>query len=270
MSNKVFIKVLAVIFLLWQGTLAYGINIADPTEIAIEAMLCHDDITNSAWLKWEGHEMLVTLGYSIGEDLKVSGITKNAITLHAPQRRKFYILYPKYNFNEKSAKGSFWVENLSLQKTVAMIATSLDLNYFINVEYNENFNIKHEFSTTKRLISHITRTHKKLHLTTNRNCLILQSSRTNKRAKRPRIINQRLLTTNHRLNSKCNLVALNRPLNIKVQELEQRCNVFINWENPDTTPISCSFKNTPIMEILRTILPKNSKIHIGNEQIAIK
>jgi hypothetical protein len=263
-------SLLLLFMLLFCPATSFAINITDPMEIAIEGMICHPDLVNSALLEWKGHQMLVCTGYAIGEDLTVTGIHKNSINLYAPQRRKFYTLYPKHSFNEKSAKGSFWVEKLSTQTTLALLAQSFKTNYLLNCPYEGKLTIKKDFSTPKRLISYITKTHPEVHLTTKPGLLLMQPSKTNKRSKNPRVYGKRLLNSQHSLNQQGSIAANSRPLAQVVQNIASQSKAPIQWETPADSFISCSFKNKTWLQILESILPKNSQIHIQPNGVVIK
>lgn len=108
---------------------AVALPVADPTQIEVVGLVSRGE-DGAAWLKWGGQKMLVTPGYMIGRDLRVTAIRNDSVVLYRPAARQYFSISPRLPLIPgKDRMDVIWSGPLPLWKTIRMVALAYGKDY---------------------------------------------------------------------------------------------------------------------------------------------
>ncbi|MBP7634104.1 hypothetical protein KBA41_08020 [Candidatus Ozemobacteraceae bacterium] len=119
-----------VFFLMFWGVAPGGaVQVADPARIEVTGLVSRGE-DGAAWLKFDGRDILVTPGYMIGRDLRVTAVRNDSVILYRPAVRQYFAISPNLPLRPRKDRSDvIWSGALPLWKAVRMIALAYGKDY---------------------------------------------------------------------------------------------------------------------------------------------
>jgi hypothetical protein len=241
----------------WSGVVS-ALSIADPSEIRVHGLVSLGE-DGAAWLSWGGRELLVTPGYMIGRDLRVTAIRQDSVVLYRPLAREYFALPVETEGKaDRDRTATIWSTPLPLWKIVRMIALAYRKDYICHWQTRfESAPRGHCHNVHDMLRQVVTPNHRfygregvyfvaPVH-TDGKDWKILQ--------RRVRAFpNRRLAQKFPSLQRQVSFVADGKPLQKVLDEITWKTGVPIKTPMPLDQPIFCSFRDRSWSEILEHVV----------------
>lgn len=250
------LAILCAIFLL--PIQSFALSIENPSEIKVPGIAIVEHKNAAALLQWNGHEVMVCSGYSIGNDLIVHNITGDSVVLYRPKQRKYFIIEPQGSLIESPIQDLITTESMPVWKIVRLAAAAHRKDYICSCQTN-NFNkVRHLSKNLSDMMKAIVEPNHRYHL---RDGIIFATSvhidgkGWEQFGKQTKHFKSKKLTKQYpNLAQKASIVSNGKPLDQTLQSIAQKTNTNIIWRRPVLVPLYCSFKDRPYHEILATII----------------
>jgi len=114
---------------LWGAAPGGAVQVSDPDQIEVTGLVSRGE-DGAAWLKCAGRELLVTPGYMIGRDLRVTAVRNDSVILYRPVARQYFAVSPNLPARPRKDRSDvIWSGALPLWKAVRMIALAYGKDY---------------------------------------------------------------------------------------------------------------------------------------------
>lgn len=249
---------LVFLLLFAQIKMASAIGIEKPEEIVVEGLVSLKNGDGAAWLKWNGHEMLVTVGYMIGTDLRVIRITNDAVVMYAPKRRKYFSFSPELKLPDQAKDNIILTTSLPIWKLVSLTASAFQKDYLCSAQSISYNSLHHHSKSLEGMMSAIVSPNHRFH--TYKGLILASPVHIDGKgweqfSKQIHNYNSQKLGNKFKaLNKKGSVVSNGKPLDQTVQDIALKTGVNIVWNKPSMIPLYCGLKERPWHEILSMII----------------
>ena len=237
-----------------------AMNVGNPDEIKVLGMVSFDE-EGAAWLRiGRGRDVLVTPGYQLTKDLRVTAIRPEGVILYRAVARQYHCLAPADTFRiaEKNRNALLWTEPMPLWKVVRMIALAYRKDYIAHHACQVEVMPKRHAFDMNEMLNIIVNPHHRWH---GREGVIYISpvliggtawSRFNEQVRTFR--SHRLTKWYPVLGEKGSILSDGKDLNRVLKDIEYKTGIPIRWAAPVKAPLFCSFKDRPWHEIIANIV----------------
>lgn len=261
-QNSISRWVVVAIWVLFMQITCVGqaMNVGNPDEIQVLGMVSFDE-DGAAWLRiGRSRDVLVTPGYQLTKDLRVTAIRPEGVILYRVMGRKYHCLAPADGFriSAKNRNAMIWTQPLPIWKVFRMIAFAYRKDYVAH--YSVQLDVapkRHAFDMNEMLNICVNPNHR-WH---GREGVIYVSpvhiggASWNWFNEQVRIFRSKRLTRWFPvLEQKGTLLSDGKPLYRVLKDIEFKTKVPIRWATPLKVPLYCSFKDRPWHEIIANIV----------------
>ena len=256
--RRTFQKVVTLFSILAMTVNAYALSIENPMEIKATGIAIAEHINSAAILEWRGHEITVSNGYSIGNDLVIHNITGDSVVFYRPKQKKFYVIEPEGSNIESPLHSSITTDYMPVWKIVKLAAAAYNKDYICSCQTSSFNRVRHLSKSLEEMMKAIVEPNHRFHL---RDGIVFATSvhidgkgweQFGKQTKHFKSI--KLAKNFPALKEKANIVSNGKPLDQSIQHIADKTGASIIWRKPISVPLYCSFKNRPWHEILATIV----------------
>lgn len=253
--------VLLSVLVVWGVGSAEAVQIADPAQIEVLGLVSRGE-DGAAWLKSGGREMLVTPGYMIGRDLRVTAVRNDSVILYRPDARQYFSVSPNLpNMPRKDRMDVIWSKALPIWKAVRMIALAYGKEYLCHSSTVAETAPQTRAYTMNSMLEAVVTPH---HRFRGEDGVIFVAP--------VKIVGtswQRFLKTSQRYDSrvlakwfpalaeKGTLISDGRDISRAIEYISRTTKVAMTWQGQRKAPLYCSLKDRPWYEILEYILVFN-------------
>ena len=253
---------------------AQALLIVNPDEIEVEGLVSFGE-DGAAWLKWQGHEVLVTSGYMIGTDLRVVAIRHDSVVLYRPNSKQYHVLLPVSNLAHKDRNDVIWTLPLPVWKITRMVGLAYRKDYICHYAANAENQARRHVRGMEAMMDLVVSPHHRFYP---RRGLIFVApvhvQGTGWKHLMDRIQHYRSRTLGEWfpvLNTAGTIISDGKPLDQALQRIAFATNVRISWQNPVILPLYCSLRDRPWHEILEAIVVFNGlEIYQTTEGLEIR
>lgn len=238
--------------------------VADPDAVDVLGLICRGD-DGAAWVKAGGQEILVTPGFMLARDVRVTSIQPDGIVMYRPKARTYHVA--KINLPERTRKTRtdyLACLPMPLWKVVRMIAFAYRKDFICHHSTVLQTAMQHHGVDMRDLLDRCMYPHHRYH---GRNGIIYVApvhvsgmgwkyflSQVHQ------FRSQRLARWFPKVEGKGTIVSNGRPLAEVLRDIAWKSGVPIRWDQPIAMPLYCSFKERPWHEILENIVLYNGLI----------
>ncbi len=273
MFNKKLTK-LVLIFVFLLPLSAMAIFIPNPDQIEVQGLVSFGE-DGAAWLRWQGHEMLVTSGYMIGTDLRVVAIRHDSVVLYRPESRQYHVLKPKSDLAWKDRNHVIWTQPLPIWKITRMVGLAYRKDYIAHANTRTQNMVKRHVRNMPSMMELVVSPHHRFY---GKDGIIYVSpvhiDGTGWKRLMDRIQKYRSKTLGEWfpvLNKKSTIISDGKPLDQTLQKIAFETGINIRWERPELIPLYCSLRDRPWHEILENIVVFNGlELWPTNEGLVIR
>ncbi|MBU1109520.1 MAG: hypothetical protein KKB51_22755 [Candidatus Riflebacteria bacterium] len=253
---------------------AQALLIANPDEIEVEGLVSFGE-DGAAWLKWQGHEVLVTSGYMVGTDLRVVAIRHDSVVLYRPNSKQYHVLLPTSKLAYKDRTDVIWTQSLPVWKITRMVGLAYRKDYICHYATDSQNEVRRHVRGMEAMMDQVVSPHHRFYP---RRGLIFVApvhvQGTGWKHLMDRIQNSRSRTLGEwfpALNAKGTIISDGKPLDQALQRIAFATNVRISWQQPVILPLYCSLRDRPWHEILEAIVVFNGlEIYPTTEGLEIR
>jgi hypothetical protein len=244
----------------WGGRpgVVSALSIASPSEIRVQGLVSLGE-DGAAWVSWGGRDLLVTPGYMIGRDLRVTAIRQDSVVLYRPLAREYFALPVETEGKaDRDRMATIWSTPLPLWKVVRMIALAYRKEYICHwqtrFESAPRGHCPHVHDMMRQVVTPHHRFYGRegvffvapVHVE-GQDWKILQ--------RRVRAFpNQELAQKFPSLQRKVGFIADGKPLQKVLQDITWKTGVPIKTPMPLDHPVYCSFRDRSWSEILEHVV----------------
>lgn len=239
-----------------------ALAIENPDEIELEALLSFGE-DGAAWLRWHGHEVLVTSGFMIGTDLRVVAVRHDSVTIFRPQARQYHVIVPA---SEKTARKDrnpvIWTTHpVPVWKLARMVALAYRKDYIAHYSTTGVSQARAYGRTLEAIMDKVVDPHHRFY--PRKGLIYVAPVHVHGHSWRHltrRIQDYRSKTLAEWfpvLNEKSSIISNGRPLDQILQRIAHNTGVYIRWQRPVILPLYCSLRDRPWHEILEAIVVFN-------------
>jgi hypothetical protein len=239
-------------------TTAFAVYLQNPAGIEVEGFVSFGE-DGAAWLKAEGWNMLVTAGYAINKNLRVTAIRHEGVVLYqTPQNRYIVVTTAIPDAHRRHHPTVLWSMPMPLWKTVRLIALAYRKDYICHSETRMEVQPRTHVQSLEQMMARAVSPHHRYH---GRDGILYVSpvhvrntdwTWFNKQVRTFR--SQRLIEWFSALGRNGTLVMDNKDIKDVLVDIQRKTGVPIFLNNPLPIKVFCSFKDRPWHEILANIL----------------
>ncbi|OGK04772.1 MAG: hypothetical protein A2W80_11865 [Candidatus Riflebacteria bacterium GWC2_50_8] len=236
---------------------AQALMIANPDEIEVAGLVSFGE-DGAAWLKWQGHEMLVTSGFMIGTDLRVVAIRHDSVVLYRPVRKQYHVLMPASELPYKDRVDVIWTQSLPVWKITRMVGLAYRKDYVCHYSTVSQNQVRRHVRGHEAMMDIVVSPHHRFY--PRRGLFFVAPVHiqgTGWKHLMDRIQNYRSRTLGEHfpaLNEKGTVISDGKPLDQSLQRIAFATGVRISWQNPVILPLYCSLRDRPWHEILEAMV----------------
>ncbi|MFZ2958666.1 MAG: hypothetical protein WA705_17390 [Candidatus Ozemobacteraceae bacterium] len=253
------IFVLALVIIGFTAGAAMALPITNPDEIKLLGMVSLGE-EGAAWLRVGKTDVLVTPGYMLTRDLRVTAVRQEGVVLYRNQARTYHVLPPidMFGAGDKLRDAMIWCSPMPLWKTIRMIALAYRKEYICHGSATVEVAPRRHVQNMIEMLDFTVTPHHRWH---GREGIIYTSpvhvGQTdwewfNRQVRNFR--SERLVGWYTELAKKGSLISDGKPLDRVLRDIEYKIKVPIKWDAAMKFPLYCSFKNRPWHEIIENIL----------------
>lgn len=239
---------------------AQALMITNPDEIAVEGLVSFGE-DGAAWLKWNGHEILVTSGFMIGTDLRVVAIRHDSVILYRPESKQYHVLQPSSDMPYKDRTDVIWTTSLPIWKITRMVGLAYRKDYVCHYSTAATNQVRRHVRGHEAMMDLVVSPHHRFYP---RHGVFFVApvhiQGTGWKHLMDRVQHYRSRTLAEffpSLDRKGTIISDGKPLDQALQRIAFASNVRITWQNPVVLPLYCSLRDRPWHEILEAIVVFN-------------
>ncbi|PKL41857.1 MAG: hypothetical protein CVV41_16965 [Candidatus Riflebacteria bacterium HGW-Riflebacteria-1] len=239
---------------------AQALLIANPDEIEVDGLVSFGE-DGAAWLRWQGHEMLVTSGFMIGTDLRVVAVRHDSVVLYRSERKQYHVLLPATNLPYKDRVDVIWTQSLPVWKITRMVGLAYRKDYVCHYSTVSPNQVRRHVRGHEAMMDVVVSPHHRFY--PRRGLFFVAPVHiqgTGWKHLMDRIQNYRSRTLGEHfaaLNAKGTIISDGKPLDQALQRIAFATGVRISWHNPVILPLYCSLRDRPWHEILEAMVVFN-------------
>lgn len=238
-----------------------AVQVADPAQIEVTGLVSRGE-EGAAWLKCAGRDILVTPGFMIGRDLRVTAIRNDSVILYRPAARRYFAVSPNLPLRPKKDRSDvIWSGALPLWKAVRMIALAYGKDYICHNTTSADAFPQSRARDMNSMLEHVVTPH---HRYRGEDGVIFVAP--------VKILGagwQRFLKSIQRYDSKVltkwfpalavkgTLISDGKDISRAIESIGRATKVPMSWRGQRAAPLYCSMKDRPWYEILEYILVFN-------------
>lgn len=240
----------------------YALAIQNPDEIELEALLSFGE-DGAAWLRWQGHEILVTSGYMIGTDLRVVAVRHDSVTIFRPQTRQYHVISPASEETARKDRNPIiWTTYpVPVWKLARMVALAYRKDYVAHYSIVGENMARGYGRTLEAIMDRVVDPHHRFYPRKG----VIYVAPVHVHGFGWRHLTRRVQNFRSRtlaewfpvLNEKSSIISDGRPLDQVLQRIAHNTGVHIRWQQPVVLPLYCSLRDRPWHEILEAIVVFN-------------
>lgn len=264
--NSLFFRLpfLIIGLLLCLNTPVLAAVVAQPDAVEVLGLICRDG-DGAAWIKAGGQEILVTPGFMLARDLRVTAIEPDGIVMHRPKARTYHVA--KINLPERTLKTRtdyLSCTPMTLWKIMRMFSLAYRKDFVCHHATVLQISLQHHGIDMNDLLDRCMYPH---HRRFGREGTIYVApvhvggvswTWFLKQVKSFR--SQRLARWFPKVDGKGTIISNGRQLADVLRDISWKSGVPIRWDKPVNVPLYCSFKEKPWHEILENIILYNGLI----------
>lgn len=253
--NKIRRILMLLIFLMPMS--GFCLFVANPEEIAVDGLVSFGE-DGSAWLSWQGHEMLVTSGYMIGTDLRVVAIRHDSVVLYRPQAKAYHVLTPKSELIWKDRTHVIWTQPMPIWKMTRMVALAYRKDFICHASTVTSNVARKLVRNLPSMMELVVSPHHRFYGKEG----IIYVSPVHVQGDGWKMLMERIQQYRSRtlgewfpvLNEKSTIISNGRPLDQVLQKIAFDTGIPIRWDRPEMLPLFCSLRDRPWHEIIENIV----------------
>lgn len=239
---------------------ASALMIQNPDEIAVEGLVSFGE-DGAAWLKWQGHEMLVTAGYMVGTDLRVVAVRHDSVVLYRPDSKQYHVLLPGTSLPLKDRTDIIWTTAMPVWKMTRMVALAYRKDYICHWSTGSQNAVRQHVRNLETMMEHVVTPHHRFYPRKGQLFVApVHVQGTGWKILMDRIQNFRSRTLADwfaALAATGTIISDGKPLDQTLQKIAFATGVKIVWQKPVIMPLYCSLRDRPWHEILEAIVVFN-------------
>lgn len=239
---------------------AQALLIANPDEIEVEGLVSFGE-DGAAWLKWQGHEILVTSGYMIGTDLRVVAVRHDSVVLYRPAGKQYHVLVLASDLPYKDRTDVIWTQSLPIWKITRMVGLAYRKDYICHFSTVSQNQVRRHVRGHEAMMDLVVSPHHRFY--PRRGLFFVAPVHiqgTGWKHLMDRIQHYRSRTLAEHfpaLNATGAVISDGKPLDQALQRIAFTTNIRISWQNPVILPLYCSLRDRPWHEILEALVVFN-------------
>jgi hypothetical protein len=236
---------------------ASALMITNPDEIEVEGLVSFGE-DGAAWLKWQGHEILVTSGFMIGTDLRVVAIRHDSVVLYRPERKQYHVIVPAASLAHKDRTDVIWTLSMPVWKITRMVGLAYRKDYVCHYSTLAQNQVRRHVRGHEAMMDLVVSPHHRFY--PRRGLFFVAPVHiqgTGWKHLMERIQNYRSRTLADHfpvLKENGTVISDGKPLDQALQRIAFATNVRIIWQNPVVLPLYCSLRDRPWHEILEAMV----------------
>ncbi len=249
---------LCLFFLVSVSFSLQALVVSNPNEIEVRGLVSFGE-DGAAWLRWGSRDILVTPGYMIGKDLRVTAVRHDSVILYRPPLRTYFALSPRtYDLPPKDRTTVIWCAPTPIWAVFRMIALAYRKDYICHYGSTAEVAPKRHIFDMNDMLEKASRPHNRFH---GREGVIygapvhVDGEGWKKYLARVKRFGTRLLIEWFPvLREKTTLISDGQDLGNVLQNISWKTHIPIRWTAPVKIPLYCSFKERSWSFILQHIV----------------
>ncbi len=236
---------------------ASALMIKNPDEIKVDGLVSFGE-DGAAWLRWQGHEMLVTAGFMVGTDLRVVAVRHDSVVLYRQAARQYHALVPELSLPAKDRTNVIWTLPMPVWKLARMVALAYRKDFVCHHTTGSQNAVRQHTRTMEDMLEHVVTPHHRFYP---RKGLIFvapvhaQGSGWKELVEKiHKCRSQTLAEWFPALKGKGSVISDGKPLDQVLQKAAFDTGVPLIWQKPVVMPLYCSLRDRPWHEILEAII----------------
>jgi|GEM_PF-1121687 len=241
---------------------SHAMIIANPEEIEVQGLVSRGE-DGAAWLKYAdklgSNELLVSPGFMIGNDLRVTAVRHDCVVLYKQRTRAYYALSPKTkDLPWKDNAQVIWCTPMPLWKIIRMVALANRKDYICHFETSAESAPCRHVPNMDVMLENCVKPHHRFH---GREGIIYVSPVHIRETSWQWFLNQvrtyhseKLIRWFPALEKTGTIISNGQDLSRILDTIKWKTGVPIKWQDPEKLPIYCSLKDRPWHQILENIL----------------
>lgn len=239
-------------------TVVSGIPLASIDQIEVKGLISLGN-TGAAWLRAAGKEILVSPGYILTRDLRVTAIKHEGVVLYQETGKQYHVITPTVpDKRHHHHSDVLWCMPLSLWKTIRMIGLGYSKDYLCHAETRMEVAPQLHARNVDEMLEKCVTPHHRYWIQDKIIYVspvhVLNSYWRNYLYQIRRFKSHRLVRWYPALGQKGTIISDGRDISDLLSEIEVKTGVRFRWDKPVPVPIYCSIKDRPWHEILANFL----------------
>lgn len=265
---------LLLVILLMTPGMASALLITNPDEIQVEGLVSFGE-DGSAWIRWNGHEILVSAGYMIGKDLRVVAVRHDSVVLYRPETKQYHVLTPGIELAHKDRSAVIWTSPLPIWKISRMVALAYRKDFICHYSTQAQNQVRRHVVNMEDMMDLVVSPHHRFYPRHG----MLYIAPVHIEGSGWKYLLERIQKYRSKglaewfpaLNEAGTIISNGKPLDQTLQRIAYATNVRIIWQKPVIMPLYCSLRDRPWHEILEAVVIFNGlEIHPSRDGLEIK
>jgi len=236
---------------------ASAVPIADPTQLEVTGLVSRGE-DGAAWMKWGGQQFLVTPGYMIGRDLRVTAVRNDSVVLYRPAVRQYFTISPNLpTLPNKDRMDVIWSGVLPIWKAVRMVALAYGKEYVCHWQTSADTMPQARAYDMNSMLEKVVSPHHRFHGADG----VVFVAPVNVHGASWQWFLRQVRTYDSTvlakwfpaLSGKGTVISDGRDITRAIESISRSTKVAITWQGQQKVPLYCSLKNRPWYEILEYI-----------------
>ncbi|MBF0500347.1 MAG: hypothetical protein HQM09_09445 [Candidatus Riflebacteria bacterium] len=252
--------IITVFFIICSGAVSvFALPVANPDDIKLLGMVSIGE-EGAAWLRIGKTDVLVTPGYMLTRDLRITAVRQEGVVLYRNQARTYHVLPPvdELGAGERMRDAMIWCSPMPLWKTIRMIALAYRKDYICHgsatVEVAPRRHVQNMIEMLDFTVTPNHRWHGREGIIYTSPVHVGEADWEWFNRQVRNFKSARLVPWFNELAKKGSLISDGKPLDRVLQEIGFKIKVPIKWAGAMKFPVYCSLKNRPWHEIIENIL----------------